>query len=141
VHDVNVEAKDICIITPYVARNEYLGTLLAREPTLTDVAIRTTDSFQGQEWCFVVGILTVTRASRPGHVVAARRLNVAATRHTDGLWVIGDVRCGQGQQKASTVIATENGAYGVAEPKQLCKFLGWFVRNDRVTDSVAARSR
>ena len=98
---VQVDASEISIVTPYSGMNSVVRTLLAqrKDRALKKVQVNTTDTFQGRQTSFVVCILTVSERHRLGHVASPQRLNVAITRHTDGLIVVGNINsCGREQE-------------------------------------------
>jgi uncharacterized membrane protein YgcG len=136
VRDQVAQAKDICVISPYNAMNTRVRQLLLQYPALADVIVNTTDSFQGQERSIVVFVLTVTAESGPGHTGSPSRLNVGATRHTDALWVIGDIDCDTRAVEAGAVVVMEDGGYETAVHGRLGEFLDWFRREGRTSSRV-----
>lgn len=82
-----LKAKDVAILTPYVAQAKLLKTMV-REPGLE---IGSVDGFQGREKEAI--ILSLVRSSESGQIgflSDMRRLNVAITRARRCLIVVGD---------------------------------------------------
>ena len=82
-----VRAKDIAVITPYVAQVRRLKSLLSD----TDVEIGTVDGFQGREKeAVIVSLVRSNDKGEVGFLQDTRRMNVALTRARRLLLVLGD---------------------------------------------------
>jgi len=103
VADVELEPKDIGIITPYARQVQMLQEQLnACGRDLSEVEIGTVEHFQGQERAVIIlsAVRSSTRtqelaegARRPiGFLSDPRRLNVAVSRAVAGLVIVGDLQ-------------------------------------------------
>jgi len=88
-----VKAKNIGVITPYAGQNTLLGTTGFKMPE--EVEVNSVDGFQGREKQLIV--FSCVRSDKEyekntkiGFLRDRRRLNVALTRATSGLVVIGN---------------------------------------------------
>ncbi|MDE2489976.1 MAG: AAA family ATPase [Elusimicrobia bacterium] len=82
-----LRAKDVAILTPYVAQAKLLKTMV-REPGLE---IGSVDGFQGREKeAVILSLVRSNEAGSIGFLSDMRRLNVAITRARRCLIVIGD---------------------------------------------------
>lgn len=141
--ELSMSSKDALIITPYRAMQSYLRQRLQKlreenpSAKLADVQIVTSDSFQGHEAPVTFFVMTVTAESGPGFLCDQRRLNVSSSRHTEMLFVVGDidlVTSPTTQTKARQPEVDEMQSL-VSFPKRneaLFKFLHWFKTNRRV---------
>ena len=129
-------AGKISIISPYKAMNKLLCKLLDAEPVLAgfEVPVNTTDTFQGRETPFVFYVLTIDSKSGPGHVASPHRSNVGITRHTDGLFVIGDSRTSSirpGKKGRRVEVINDDGGVELVDPRGLDDLFGWFKTEKR----------
>ena len=76
----------------------------------------------------VIFALVVTEESGLGHTTSSKRLNVSVTRHSDGLFVVGDMLRAS---KTERVVVTEDGGYEGAAVETLHAMLDWFQREQR----------
>ncbi|KAI8269435.1 hypothetical protein K4K58_001676 [Colletotrichum sp. SAR11_239] len=130
-----IDAEDIGIISPYAAMNRRLESLLEGEPSLDrKVMVDTPDTFRGREKPFIFYVLTVERESTAGHVASRQRCAVGITRHTDGLFIIGDIETVKpGDAKKKTVAVTnDNGEVEMIDLSSFSRLLQWFTREKRV---------
>lgn len=82
-----MKARDVAILTPYVAQAKLLKTM-ARDPGLE---IGSVDGFQGREKeAVILSLVRSNEAGQIGFLSDMRRLNVAITRARRCLIVIGD---------------------------------------------------
>ncbi len=85
--DSGLKARDVAILTPYVAQAKLLKTLV-REPGLE---IGSVDGFQGREKeAVIVSLVRSNDSGTIGFLGDLRRLNVALTRARRALIVLGD---------------------------------------------------
>ncbi|KAL3297892.1 DNA helicase [Colletotrichum asianum] len=130
-----IESEDIGIISPYAAMNRRLESLLEGEPSLDGkVTVHTPDTFRGREKPFIFYVLTVERESTAGHVASRQRSAVGITRHTDGLFIIGDIETVKpGDAKKKTVAVTnDDGEVEMIDLGPFSRLLQWFTREKRV---------
>ncbi|KAJ5015704.1 hypothetical protein K4K57_012852 [Colletotrichum sp. SAR 10_99] len=130
-----IDAEDIGINSPYAAMNRRLESLLEGEPSLDrKVTVHTPDTFRGRENPFIFYVLTVERESTAGHVASRQRSAVGITRHTDGLFIIGDIETVKpGDVKRQTVAVTnDNGEVETIDLSSFSQLLRWFTREKRV---------
>lgn len=78
------------VITMY-ARDKRLLAGQLQKAGLDKVECHTVDSFQGREGEVIVLVLCVSREMGADFIANPKRLNVAITRQTDALLVIGDI--------------------------------------------------
>ncbi|KAF4970728.1 hypothetical protein FSARC_2285 [Fusarium sarcochroum] len=90
--------EDIVAITPYRTNPQHLEQALEEKApypvgpaSISDVAVTTTDSFQGREGKVVVLVLVVTQDTGPQFVANRHRICVGITRHIGALFVVGDI--------------------------------------------------
>lgn len=87
IHELAAEGKNIGVISPY--RKQV--TLLRELPDLSNCAIETIDSFQGQEKDIIlISLVRSNSRSEIGFLKDYRRMNVAMTRARFKLIIIGD---------------------------------------------------
>ena len=86
--------KTIVIITLYKGQLRLLEQMLAEQGLDKRVAVMTADSAQGSEAdVVVVSLVRSNTASKLGHAIDRRRINVAVSRARDRLVVVGDADC------------------------------------------------
>jgi hypothetical protein len=88
---------------------------------------------QGQDRPIVFYILTVNRNTDPGHVASRHRTCVGVRRHTDFLFVVGDIRTIDVNQARNRMeIRTEEGRNEIIEVGKFKEILIW----SRVSETV-----
>ena len=86
VKSVNRPAADILVISPYAAQVERLDSVL-----LKAARVKTIDGCQGQEaHTVIVSLVSTHFEPRNDFVADARRMNVALSRASDSLHIVGD---------------------------------------------------
>jgi superfamily I DNA and/or RNA helicase len=109
INQLHVTASEIVVITPYRANIAAVERALTARPECKGVATSTTDSYQGREGRIVFFILCVNSVTGAQFVADSHRLCVGPTRHTDALFVVGDINTKFGD-KDGFVVQGENGA-------------------------------
>ncbi|KAJ0370718.1 hypothetical protein COL154_001094 [Colletotrichum chrysophilum] len=130
-----IDAEDIGIIFPYAAMNRRLESLLEGEPSLDrKVTVHTPDTFRGREKPVIFYVLTVERGSTAGHVASRQRSAVGITRHTDGLFIIGDIETVKPEdaKKKAVAVTNDDGEVEMIDLRSFSQLLQWFTREKRV---------
>ena len=92
--DLEIEVKDIGIITPYNGQKALLRRFFESFEKLKDIQIESVDGFQGQEKDFI--IVSTVRNNYYGNIgflENERRLNVTLTRAKCGMIIFGNCEC------------------------------------------------
>ncbi|CAK7225828.1 hypothetical protein SCUCBS95973_005994 [Sporothrix curviconia] len=135
-------ASQIVVISPYRANVKELADVIAKRATLANVAVSSTDSFQGRESLISILVTCVTAETGPLFVANMSRMCVAITRHVGGLFVVGDVNtvgCDKRTAKPNMAqgaqdTAEEDGVKMTTNMKMFKNFLGYFKQHKRVVD-------
>jgi regulator of nonsense transcripts 1 len=98
-----ISGKNIGIITPYDAQNQYITIALnnqenisdERKQELTDIKVNSIDNFQGQEKDYIIFNMVrsnyiVNEKTSLGFISDPKRINVALTRAKYGLFITGN---------------------------------------------------
>ncbi|KAJ0320314.1 hypothetical protein Brms1b_003340 [Colletotrichum noveboracense] len=130
-----IDAEDIGIISPYAAMNRRLESLLEGEPSLDrKVTVHTPDTFRGREKPVIFYVLAVERGSTAGHVASRQRSAVGITRHTDGLFIIGDIETVKPEdaKKKAVAVTNDDGEVEMIDLRSFSQLVQWFTREKRV---------
>lgn len=88
VQDLSLDPRFFTLITCTTKTN--LAHMVEIYPDIHGVECHTVDSFRGREARIVVLVLCVNAETGPRFTGDAQRLNVAASRQTDFLFIVGD---------------------------------------------------
>lgn len=91
---MTVKGSEVAIITPYKANVRHLEKTISSYPEgseMRKIAVNTPHSFQAREALLVILVLVVDRTTGPVFVTD-NRLCVKLSRHSDALWVVGDLQ-------------------------------------------------
>lgn len=131
------------VVSLYRATKTYLEDLIKKHladgarvsirNSLKGVEVSTTDSFQGKEEAVAIFLTTVTKESGPGVVKDPRRFNVGVTRHTDFLFVVGDIATMDSNRHINeAVVVAEEGGWVLTSGKKMRDAYQWFRTKGRV---------
>ncbi|KAH9892222.1 P-loop containing nucleoside triphosphate hydrolase protein [Xylariomycetidae sp. FL2044] len=138
--DAGISPSNIVTIVPYKAQ---LATYIKEvEPNkeLAEATSSTIDSYQGKEKGIVIADMTRTESTGPGFLKDPQRLNVMLTRHTDFLFLVGDINL-MGDNpliiranERETIEHGDDGTTSYTSGRLLRKVLQWFKTKKRVIE-------
>ncbi|KAH7128950.1 P-loop containing nucleoside triphosphate hydrolase protein [Dactylonectria macrodidyma] len=140
---IKVHLTKLLVVSPYSATKAFLeGLIQTRMATLkpgplhaglSNVEVGTADGFPGKEEAITIFLTTVTQESGPGFVKDPRRFNVGVTRHSDFVFVVGEIAAMDQVKDAKVgVTLSDQGEHIVASGKKMRDAYQWFRTKGRV---------
>jgi hypothetical protein len=125
---LGVTTSDIVVITPYRANLKRLE--MALQAAGYDVAVSTTDSYQGREGLVVILALVVDSTTGPLFVADPHRICVGTTRHVGALFVVGDINSARDtKDKVEEAVMSDEGQHLLLNKTAYRKFMQYFKDN------------
>lgn len=134
VQDLALDPQLFTLITMYNKnKSELVHMLESSYPDIHGVECHTVDSFQGREARIIVLVLCVNAETGPRFTGDAQRLNVATSRQTDFLFVVGDQNtCRKVTARQLQGCEGEQGETMSIKVDQMQQMFEWFRKNDRI---------
>lgn len=102
---------------------------------LSGIEVSTADSFQGKEEAVAIFLTTVTQESGPGFVKDPHRFNVCITRHTEFVFVIGEIATlDRFKDVKEGVTPSDQGEQILASGRKMWDAYQWFRTKGRVAN-------